>query len=317
MRRWFRSATASIAASIPVIMLALFLFLTIYAWPAVRFNGLHFLYQDTWNLGRLYSDPISVGGQQVLPDADYGILFLIVGTLLSSLMAMALALPVGIGTALFLAEGAPRRLRGTLSFFVELLAGVPSVVFGLWGYVVLIPLLSRHVYPMMARFLGFIPFFGGPTGSGYGLLTAALVLALMIVPLIAATLRDAIVATPIALREAGFSVGATSIEVFWKVVLPSLRRVLIGSSMLALGRALGETMAVLMVSGNALNYLPDNAYSPISTMSSFIVSQLDSALQDPTSMAVRALAEIALILLVISAGVNMLARVLLRYAGGR
>lgn len=298
-------------------MAAILLFLTVYAWPAIRFNGLHFLLHDSWNLGNQYGNPVTIGGQSVLPGTDYGILFLIAGTLLSSLIAMALALPLGVGAAMFLADGAPRRLRTVLSFFVELLAGVPSVVFGLWGYVVLIPIMSDHAYPVMARALGFLPFFQGPTGSGYGLLTAGLVLTLMIVPLIAATLRDAIVATPAPLREAGYSMGATRFEVLWKVVLPSLRRVLIGSSMLALGRALGETMAVLMVSGNALNYLPANVYSPISTMASFIVSQLDSALQDPTGMAVRALAEIALILFLISVAVNVLARLMLRYAEAR
>jgi phosphate transport system permease protein len=242
-------------------------------------------------------------------------LFLIVGTLLSTAIALAIAVPVGVGAALFLAEGVPAPLRPWLSFFVELLAAIPSVVYGLWGYVVVIPFLGHHLFPFMVKWLGFIPFFGGPSGSGYGLLTSGFVLTLMIVPLITATLRDALVAQPPRLREAAVALGANRFETMWKVLLPGLRRVLIGSSILATGRALGETMAVLMVSGNALNYLPSNIYTPISTMASFIVSQLDSALQDPTGMAVRSLAEVALVLCVISIIVNGLARVLVYYEG--
>ena len=137
----------------------------------------------------------------------------------------------------------------------------------------------------------------------------------MIVPLIAATLRDAILAEPMVLREAAAALGATRFETVWKVVLPGVRKILLGVTILATGRALGETMAVLMVSGNALNYLPPNIYSPVSTMAAFIVSQLDSALQDPTGLAVRSLAEVALVLSVISVGVNAVARFVLYRSG--
>jgi phosphate transport system permease protein len=164
--------------------------------------------------------------------------------------------------------------------------------------------------------LGFIPAFAGPTGSGYGLLTAGIVLSLMIVPLIVATMRDAIAAQPASMRESALALGATRFETAVKVLLPATRKVLIGATFLALGRALGETMAVLMVSGNAVNMLPNNIYAPVSTMAAFIVSQLDSALQDPSGMAVRSLAEIALVLSVISIIINALARALLiRFAG--
>jgi phosphate transport system permease protein len=165
----------------------------------------------------------------------------------------------------------------------------------------------------MARVLALVPFFRGPVGSGYGLLTAGIVLSIMIVPLIAATLRDALVAQPKSLREAAMGLGATRFEAIWNVVLPGTRRVLIGATFLALGRALGETMAVLMVSGNALNYLPRNVYTPVSTMAAFVVSQLDSALQDPSGMAVRSLAEIALILCIISVLINAAARAMLTF----
>ncbi|HXC28218.1 MAG TPA: phosphate ABC transporter permease subunit PstC [Stellaceae bacterium] len=309
----FKTGLAVAAGALPASLVLIILFLTIYAWPAILFNGFQFVTSNTWNLGNLYSDPVMVNGVQISPGAHYGILFLIVGTLLSTIIALLIAVPVGVGAAVFLAEAVPGRLRLALSFFVELLAAVPSVVFGLWGYVVVIPFLGHYLFPFMISVLGFLPFFGGPPGSGYGLLTSGVVLSLMIVPLIVATLRDALVSQPAEAREAVTALGATKFEVVWKVLLPSQSRVLIGASILALGRALGETMAVLMVSGNALNYLPGNIYTPISTMAAFIVSQLDSALQDPTDMAVKSLAEIALILSLISLIINFLARILLSF----
>jgi phosphate transport system permease protein len=311
----FRKFTALLGGVVAASLIVIVAFLAIYAWPAVRLNGFGFLTRDTWNLGSLYANPITVHGQQILPGAHYGVLFLIVGTLLSTAIGLIFAVPVGVGAALFLAEGVPRRMQTWFSFFVELLAAIPSVVYGLWGYVVVIPFLGHHVFPFLVKWLGFLPFFSGPAGSGYGLLTAGFVLALMIVPLIAATLRDALVSQPVTLREGAVALGAGRFETLWTVLLPATRRVLIGSSILATGRALGETMAVLMVSGNSLNYLPRNIYTPISTMASFIVSQLDSALQDPTGMAVRALAEVALVLCLISIVVNSFARLLLYYEG--
>lgn len=309
----FKTGLAVAAGALPASLVLIILFLTIYAWPAILFNGFHFVTSNTWNLGNLYGEPTTLSGTPIMPGAHYGILFLIVGTLLSTLIALLIAVPVGVGAAVFLAEAVPGRLRLGLSFFVEMLAAVPSVVFGLWGYVVVIPFLGHYLFPLMVSVFGFIPFFGGPSGSGYGLLTSGVVLSLMIVPLIVATLRDALVSQPAAAREAVSALGATRFEVVWKVLLPSQSRVLIGASILALGRALGETMAVLMVSGNALNYLPGNIYTPISTMAAFIVSQLDSALQDPTDMAVKSLAEIALILSLISLIINFLARILLSF----
>ncbi len=314
----FRRSTAALASLLGAVLLVIVLSLGVYAWPAVRLNGIHFLWQNSWNLGSMYGNPITVHGQQILPGAHYGILFLIVGTLLSTAIAVAIAVPVGVGAALFLADGVPAPLRPWLSFFVELLAAIPSVVYGLWGYAVVIPFLGHHVFPAMVRWLGFIPFLGGPSGSGYGLLTAGLVLTLMIVPLITTTLRDALVTSQAdTLREAAIALGASRFEAMRSVLLPSVKRVLIGGSILATGRALGETMAVLMVGGGALNYLPHNIYTPIATMASFIVSQLDSAMQDPTGMAVRSLAEVALVLCVISVVVNSFAQLLLYYEGRR
>jgi phosphate transport system permease protein len=308
----FRAWLALVAGILPATLVAILVFLALYSWPAMHFNGWGFVFRDVWNLGNLYADPVMRHGVQVQPGATYGILFLVVGTLLSTLIALLIALPMGVGAAIFLAEAVPAQLRPWISFFVELLMAIPSVVFGLWGYVVVIPFLGQHFYPLLGRTLGkLIPFFAAPTGSGYGLLTAGIVLSLMIVPIIAATLRDALVSQPASLREAALGLGATRFEALWKVMLPGTRKTLIGATFLALGRALGETMAVLMVSGNALNYLPHRIYDPVSTMAAFIVSQLDSALQDPTGLAVRSLAEIAFVLAIISILVNALARVLL------
>ncbi len=310
----FRSLVAVLGGVIPGSGCAVVLFLFLYAWPAIRFNGLGFFGASTWDLGNTYADPVSQGGVDVLPGAHYSILFLIGGTFLTSLIAMVVAVPVGVGAAIFLAEAVPGKLRLWISLFVEMLAAIPSVVFGLWGYAVLIPFLGHYIFPAMEAVLGFIPYFAGPVGSGYGLLTAGLVLSLMIVPLITATLRDSIVRQPATTREAAAALGATKFETIWKVILPGLRTVLTGACILAIGRALGETMAVLMVSGNALGYVPSNIYGPISTMAAFIVSQLDSALQDPTGLAVRSLAEIALVLALMSVAVNTAARALLAYA---
>lgn len=313
----FRRIMAALGSIVAGVLIVIVLFLAVYAWPAMRLNGIHFLFQNSWNLGSLYADPITVHGQQLLRGANYGILFLIVGTLLSTLIAVALALPVGVGAAIFLAEAVPPFMRTWFSFFVELLAAIPSVVFGLWGYAVVIPFLGHHVFPFMVKYLGFVPFFGGTAGSGYGLFTCGLVLTLMIVPLITSTVRDALVTQPESLREGAVALGASRFVTLWTVLLPSIRKVTIGSTILATGRALGETMAVLMVSGNALNYLPSNIYTPISTMASFIVSQLDSAMQDPTGMAVRSLAEVALVLCLISIIVNSFARFLIYFGEGR
>ncbi len=300
-----------VAASIPVALITLAVLLVAYAWPAIHYNGIHFVTANSWSLGNLYGNPVTSGGQSVMPGASYGILFLIVGTLASAVLALILALPLGIGAAVFLAEAVPRRWSGGMGFFVELLAAVPSVVYGLWGIVLVVPLLGHDVYPLMSRLLYFVPGFGTTASSGYGLLTSGIVLCLMIVPLITATTRDALMATEPALRESSIALGATRFETAWKVLMRAQKRIVIGAVILALGRALGETMAVLMVSGNALNYLPNSIYSPINTMAAFIAAQLDSALQDPTGMAVKALAEIAVILLVISLLVNTAARLLL------
>jgi phosphate transport system permease protein len=313
----FRSVLRLIALIIPLALIVIVLFLARYAWTAIGYNGLRFIGTISWGLGNLYMDPIVSHGYQVPRGASYGILAFIVGTLFSSFLALLFALPISVGTAIFLSEAVPKRLRPGFAMLVELVAVVPSVVFGLWGIYVLIPLIAHDFAPAITAVLGFIPFFNiaNSSGSGYGLLAAGIVLALMITPIIATTLYDALTQVPPELRESAVALGATRFEVVTKTLLPTVRATLMGGVVLALGRALGETMAVLMVSGGALNYLPATIFTPITTMAAFILSQLDSALQDPTNMAVKSLAEIALVLFVITLSVNAVARVIVRRSG--
>lgn len=293
--RPFRLSVLSLSLLIPAALCAVVLFLLIYSGQAIAFNGLHFLWETNWNLGDLYGNPVVERGVQVPPGANYGILVFIVGTLLSSFIAILIAVPLAIGAAIFLAEIVPAKIRPIPALLVELIAVVPSVVFGLWGIAVLIPLIGKYL---------------APDGNGYGLLAASIVLALMITPIIASTLLDALLQVPKENRESAFALGATHFEVVYKAMLPMVRTTLVGGIVLALGRALGETMAVLMVSGGGLNILPHSIFAPISTIASFIAGQLDAAEADPTNMSVRALSEIALVLFIITLAVNACAKLL-------
>jgi phosphate transport system permease protein len=306
----FRISLVGLAALIPGMLAAVVLFLALFSWPAIRFNGLGFLFRQTWSLGNLYADPVTIGGIDVPVGASYGILVFIVGTLATSALALLIAVPVSLGVAIFLAEGAPSRLRPLLSLIIELLAVVPSVVYGLWGVTVLVPLIAHVIAPALSAVLGFIPFFAGGSATGFGLLSSSLVLTLMVVPIITATIYAALRQVSRPDKEAAYALGAMKLEVVVGAMLPIVRGSIVGAVILGLGRALGETMAVLMVSGGALNYLPSTITSPISTMASFIVSQLDSAEQDQTGMAVRSLAQIALVLFIITVIVNVIARLI-------
>jgi phosphate transport system permease protein len=196
-----------------------------------------------------------------------------------------------------------------------LLAGVPSVLFGLWGILTLGPFLAQHIYPAIANNMPNVPilnFFGGSTGHGEGLVTTALVLALMIVPIIAATTRDLFSQVPPLPKEGAEALGMTDWEVARRVTLPWVRTGIIGATVLGLGRALGETIAVAMVSGSLLASVAPNAYGTFGTLAAAIVTQLDSASTDGTGFAVSTLAELGLILAVISIAVNLLARLVIK-----
>ena len=213
-----------------IFVIALF----IPALPAIMKFGLGFFVSRTW-------DPVR---------AQFGALPAIYGTLVTSAIALVIAFPIGMGAALFLAADARMSLlRGPLSFAIELLAGIPSVVIGLWAFFILTPLMRDNVDPFLEHTLGFLPFFQG-TASGYGFLTAGVVLAIMVLPIMIALSRDVIGAVPRALREASLALGATNAETIWSVVLPYARVGITGAVLLSLGRALGETIAVTMVIGN-------------------------------------------------------------------
>ena len=215
-----------------------------------------------------------------------------------------LAVPIGLGVAVCLAERARGPLARVLGFFVELIAGVPSVVFGLWGFVAVVPWIQHSGGPAIARALGWMPWFRGPVLSGEGLLASAIVLAVMVLPLVAAVGRDALARVPRELRDQGRALGLTEWEILRRLILPLAAPGIIGGVVLALGRALGETMAVLMVSGGG-TAVPHTIFTPVTTMASAIVLDLDSAFTDTTGMAVHALALVAVVLMAITVLVNL------------
>ncbi|WP_273365295.1 phosphate ABC transporter permease subunit PstC [Alicyclobacillus herbarius] len=317
--RWMDAGFRAVAAAcstMPLIVLgAILAVVAVESIPSIRFMGWRFLTNITWNLGNLYGAMTTHGGVEAPAGASYGALVFVVGTLASSVIALVVAVPVSVMTAAVLAYQVRGPLRTLLSLLVELLAGIPSVVFGLWGIVVLAPWVSRQLGPALVHVLGWVPFFGGSAGTGLGLLSSGLVLGLMVVPIITASVRDLLQQVPVLYREGGIGLGLTSWEVLWHICLPFIREGLIGAVALGWGRAMGETMAVLMVGGSALNQLPQNLYSPISTMAAVIANQLDSALTDASHMAVHALAELALVLLLLTVATNLGARMLVRRVG--
>lgn len=290
-------------------LLAIAVIVFVQSEPSMRYMGWSFLTHIKWDIGNLYgAAPIHKNGVTAMQGATFGALPLIVGTLASSVIAVIIAVPVSIFTAMILAYQVRGWFGTVLSILVELLAGLPSVVIGLWGIIVLAPWVGHRLGPFLTHIGVVIPFFRGPVNTGLGLLTSGIALSLMIIPIITATTRDLLARVPLLYREAGIGLGMTSFEVVRIVCLPFIRDGLIGAVALGWGRAMGETMAVLMVSGNASNYLPQNLYSPIATMASQIASQLDSALQDSSHMAIHAMSELAAVLLVITVLTNFAAR---------
>lgn len=284
--------------------------LAIKARPAIVVNGWSFLTTTAWNPGSAYGATVHTHGIAHPQGATYGALMLIVGTLQSSVIALIFAVPVAIGCAFALTERLPRILSRPLGFAVELLAGVPSVIIGLWGVLTLGPWLARDIYPHIASVMPNVPplsYFRAPTGHGLGLMTTGLVLGLMIVPIIAATTADLFRQVPTLPKEGGEALGMTDSEVANRITLRWVRSGIIGASVLGLGRALGETIAVAMISGDILHVAP-NIWSPMSSIAAAILTQLDGALTDGTGFAVATLAELALVLAVISVLVNLLAR---------
>ena len=300
-----------------IIFLMLF-FLVAYAYPAIRFNGIQFLTSPIWNIGNQYGSGVTTrNGFSGPPGASFGALVFIFGSVLSALCTMVIAVPLSIMVALSLVYRVPRQIRPLANALVELMAGIPSVVYGLWGLVVLVPWIAGKFGPWVTSHLGFIPFLGGSAGSGNGLTASVFILSLMVIPIMVATTRDVILAQSNAIFEASMALGSSSWQAMVHAVLPSVRSGVFASVLLAFGRAIGETMAVLMVCGAAINTFPRNLFSPINTIAAVIVSQLESALTDSTGMAQRSLAEIACVLFIITLLINIVARSIMRGADRR
>ena len=237
----------------------------------------------------------------------YGVLPVLIGTAASSLTALLLALPLGLAIAIFLSEDfLPVPIRHAIRFIVELLAAIPSVVYGLWGIAVVIPLVQRYG-GILADKLGFIPFFHGPA-YGNSLLTASLVLTLMVLPTITAISRTSLVSVPQTLREASYALGATRWESILRVILPTAAPGIVASSILAFGRAMGETMAVAMLIGNSQR-LSWSLLSPSNTLSALLANQFAEA----DGIQVSALMYAAALLVVMTLGVNMIGEAVLRH----
>jgi phosphate transport system permease protein len=307
-----RYGTTFCAIITATIVFLVAIFLIVYAYPALRFNGFNILTGMTWNLGNQYGAGVERhGGFIAAPGASFGAVVFIFGTIATSAFAMLIATPLALLAAVAMHYRVPGRLKTPVNVLVELMAGVPSVVYGLWGVGVLVPWIAGSLGPFFAtHFPGLAA--GGGAGSGNGLLASSLILAIMVFPIMAATMRDVISRFPQQTFEGAIGLGATTWQSVTQLVLPSLKIPMFASAMLALGRALGETMAVLMVCGSALNLLPQNIFAPVNTIAAVIVSQLDSALTDPTGMAERTLAELALILFAITLSVNLIARLIMR-----
>ncbi|HJQ26109.1 MAG TPA: phosphate ABC transporter permease subunit PstC [Blastocatellia bacterium] len=235
---------------------------------------------------------------------EYGALPFIYGTAMSALIALLIAVPLSIGIAIFLSEHAPRRLATPIAFLVQLLAAIPSVVYGLWGIFVLAPLLRNHVYPAIQKVLGALPLFQGQI-NGLGLLTAGIILAIMVVPIVTAVTTDVMRAVPGAQREAALALGATRWEAT-RIILQNARSGIVGAIILGLGRAVGETMAVTMVIGNRPE-ISASLFEPSFTIASAIANEFTEATSE---MYRHALVELGLILFVITFVINAAARLL-------
>ncbi|HSU13250.1 phosphate ABC transporter permease subunit PstC [Longimicrobium sp.] len=296
---WHRSSASDLAwrgvlvafgLSIPLLLLGITLLLWRGAMPAISRFGGGFVGSSEW-------DPVS---------DKFGGLPFIFGTIGSSVIAVAIAVPLSIGLALFLTELAPRWLAAPIAFATELLAAIPSVVYGLWAVFVLVPFLRDHVQtPLSEGIGGTLGIFAGPA-YGPSLLAGGVILAIMIIPFISAVSREVIAAVPPAQREAALALGATRWESTWQVVLPAARAGLIGAVMLGLGRAIGETMAVTMVIGNTPQ-IPHSLFAPAYTMASVLANEFAEASGDVHR---SALMLVALLLLGVTLVVNAMARAL-------
>lgn len=251
--------------------------------------GLGFIFSENW-------DPVK---------EEFGALTFIYGTIVSSFLALLISLPISIGVAIFLSEIVHKSIRTSLSFLIEILAAIPSIIYGFWGIFVLAPYMRTTIQPFLQEVFGFLPFFQG-TMYGTGLLTASIILAIMITPIITAITRDVLKAIPVSQKEAAYALGATRWEGI-KMALLNARSGILGGAVLGLGRAIGETMAVTMVIGNKAQ-IKASLFEPAYTMASVIANEFAEA---SGGMQVSALIEVGLILFGVTFIVNSMARLLI------
>ena len=296
----FRALTVASAVLVLILLAGVLVALCYGGWPALKTFRLGFLTREVWN-------PVT---------EQFGALAALYGTVITSLIAMLLAVPLAFGIAVFLTETCPLWLRGPIATCIELLAAVPSIVYGIWGLFVLAPILQHSVQPFLIDVLGDLPLVGklfrGPP-FGIGLLTAGVVLAVMVLPFITSVMREVFLATPRSLKEAAYGLGATQWEVVWDVVLPNSRAGVIGGIMLGLGRALGETMAVTFVIGNA-HRIQASLLAPGTTISASIANEFTEAVGDLYTSALIALGLILFVItfIVLAAARYLLMRIELR-----
>jgi len=285
----FRGIVVLCALTILVVVGLIVFELIIQSRLSMSKFGFSFLVKQVW-------DPVA---------EDFGALPFIYGTVVSSLLGLLIAVPLSVGTALFLTELCPRWLRGTLSLLVELLAAIPSVIYGLWAIFVLSPFLRLHIQPFLAKYFGWTGLFSGPK-YGWGMLAAGIVIAIMILPIIASITREVITAVPRVQREAALALGATKWEMLKMAVLRNARPGIFGAIILGLGRALGETMAVTMVIGNRPE-IAKSLFAPGYTLASVLANEFSEAVGN---VYLSALVQMGLILFVITLIVNALAGLL-------
>ncbi|MBU2492527.1 MAG: phosphate ABC transporter permease subunit PstC [Bacteroidetes bacterium] len=285
---FFEKITGFFAAVVLILVILMAYEMYAGAKPSIEKFGWGFLVSSAW-------DPVR---------EMFGALPIIYGTIVSSMLALLISVPLSIGVAVFLSEIAPSWLEKPASYLVELLAGIPSVVYGLWGIFVLVPWIRNDVQPFLSQNFGFLPFFQGPP-YGFGLLAAVLILSIMILPIIASISRDIIRSVPHDQREAALALGATKWESIL-IVLKEVKSGILGASMLGLGRAVGETMAVTMVIGNR-PLISASLFDPSYTMASAIANEFTEATSD---MYISSLIHLALVLFVITIIINALARLL-------
>ena len=279
------SALVRLAALITLLLLTGIIVSLIFAsWPSIQQFGLSFLWSKEW-------DP---------PAQEFGALVPIYGTVVTSVIALVIAVPVSFGIALFLTELAPNWLKRPLGIAIELLAAIPSIVYGMWGLFVFAPLFATYFQEPVGNVLSSIPIvgelFSGPA-FGIGILAAGVILAIMIIPYIASVMRDVLEQTPVMMKESAYGIGCTTWEVIWNIVLPYTRNGVIGGVMLGLGRALGETMAVTFIIGNTYQLDSASLFMPGNSITSALANEFAEA---ETGLHTAALMELGLILFVIT-----------------